>query len=950
MFAPAFYFKFGRFSRNNPIAYMLRRLILLFILISYAVYGMANTSTSGWNCTQTTDDEEWLCVTEPGATATPATPGVPAVAKDTQNQTVSKPASPIPVPSFGPYVSAGSEVSTSPPRTVDQQGWSCKAEDGEEKWACHLSGPDPKGLARIVVSDDQERFGHTAFDVYQEQVFKMMQADYDIDPWANCASPRIRNAEFLPDMDLREQAPLDVKADYSEIFDKEITTFTGNVEMTRADQFVTVDRTTYDAISQTMDAQGNVYYRESGLSIFSDTALIRLADDQARMREALFMLPAGRGRGSADVVYRDSSDLSRFKNVVYTTCKPGNQDWAVHASRLKINQESGKASVKHAWLEFKGIPFLYSPYLSFPIDDRRASGFLSPSFGNNDDNGYDFSLPYYWNIAPNYDATFTPRLLSKRGLLLAGDFRYLSEITEGKVSAEYLPYDGERKETRGQFSWENRANFFPGLSSNIDINYVSDDDFLDELGDTLSITDSRFVRSRADLIYRAKGVRLNTLFESYQTIDNEILDTNKPYRRLPQVTLNLDKSFDLGPMPLDLNLDSQFTYFQRSGGPADPRVSASPGSPFVIDPRISGVTGQRLIVEPSISLPFKTPGGFVIPKVALQHTQYWLQDTIDDLPAEPFIENDPADDDDDVGVKSTVPAQANSFNRTLPIFSLDSGLFFDRDIELAGSPFVQTLEPRLFYLYIPFKNQDGFPDFDTSEFDFNISSLFRDNRFSGGDRLQDANQVSLGMTSRLIDSESGHERLKFDLGQIFYFRDRLVKLPGDTVETGNFSDVLAGLSGQITDTVSFSSLGQWSTDTKEIVRGEAFLRYRGEQQQIFNMGYRFREPDVFRGADATKQSDVSMIWPVYDGWSFIGRWLYSYEENLTLEALFGVEKESCCWRFRVLGRRNIRRSDTEGDADTGIFVQLELKGLTGFGDKVERFLEKNISGYRAPKR
>jgi LPS-assembly protein len=759
-----------------------------------------------------------------------------------------------------------------------------------------------------VVSDDQERFGHTAFDVYQEQVFKMMQADYDIDPWANCASPRIRNAEFLPDMDLREQAPLDVKADYSEIFDKEITTFTGNVEMTRADQFVKVDRTTYDAISQTMDAQGNVYYRESGLSIFSDTALIRLADDQARMREALFMLPAGRGRGSADVVYRDSSDLSRFKNVVYTTCKPGNQDWAVHASRLKINQESGKASVKHAWLEFKGIPFLYSPYLSFPIDDRRASGFLSPSFGNNDDNGYDFSLPYYWNIAPNYDATFTPRVLSKRGLLLAGDFRYLSEITEGKVSAEYLPYDGERKETRGQFSWENSTNFFPGLSSNIDINYVSDDDFLDELGDTLSITDSRFVRSRADLIYRAKGVRLNTLFESYQTIDNQILDTNKPYRRLPQVTLNLDKSFDLGPMPLDLNLDSQYTYFQRS----------------------NSLSGQRLIVEPNISIPFSTPGAFVTPKVALQHTQYLLQNT---APA-----------------TATTSAGADSFTRTLPIFSLDSGLFFDRDIELAGSPYVQTLEPRLFYLYIPFKNQDDFPDFDTSEFDFNISSLFRDNRFSGGDRLQDANQVSLGMTSRLIDSESGHERLKLDLGQIFYFRDRLVKLPGDTVETGNFSDVLAGLSGQITDTVSFSSLGQWSTDTKEIVRGEAFLRYRGEQQQIFNMGYRFREPDVFRGADATKQSDVSMIWPVYDGWSFIGRWLYSYEENLTLEALFGVEKESCCWRFRVLGRRNIRRSDTEGDADTGIFVQLELKGLTGFGDKVESFLEKNISGYRAPKR
>lgn len=900
---------------------MFRRLNLFFLLVSYAVSGMTGTNTSNWDCTQTIDNAEWLCITEPRTDAEETvqdTKQVPVTAKFTQA------ASRLPAFNYGPYVAAADASSATPPRTIDRSGWDCKVEDDVDKtdrdlknntWACHLNGPNPKGLASIVTTDGARKgFGFSAFDIYEEQIFKRMQVDFDVNPWENCRSPYKREELlFEPDMVLREQVPLDVKADYSEIFDKEITIFTGNVNMTRADQIIKVDRATYDSVSQAMDAQGNLYYRETGLSLFADTALLRLADDQARMRNALFILPAGRSRGSAKVVYRDSATLSRYKDIVYTSCKPGNQDWVLHASRLKINRESGKASAKQVRVDFYGVPLFYTPYLILPIDDRRTSGFLSPSFSHNDENGYDFTLPYYWNIAPNYDATFRPRTLSKRGLLLAGDFRYLTKYSKGEIKAEYLPYDDETKKTRGRFSWQNKTTFFPGLKSNIDLGYISDDDYQDDLGSTLSNFNNRHVRSHAKLSYRMTGLHFKTLFENYQTIDRSITSGGRPYRRIPQITLDLAKKLEIAEVPFKFELENAFVYFHRS----DDNSSSIP--------RTNVVTGQRLIVEPSVSIPYFGAAGFIKPRIALHHTQYWLQNS------EPALN-----------------LSANeSHDRTLPIFTVDAGLFLARDVALFGSTYQQTLEPRIFYRYVPFDDQSDLPDFDTSEFDFSFNQLFRGERFNGGDRVGDANQVSLGFTSRLYDAENGQERLKINLGQLYYFRDREVTLPGQTVATGNYSNLILGVSGQLTDTLFYSSLAQWNPDISELERGEGFMRYRGKQQQLFNVGFRYRKENLFQGAEVTKQTEISALWPLFGEWSLFGRWLYSFDEGLTPDAFFGVQKESCCWRFRILGRREIR--NVNRDPNSSIFFQLELKGLAGFGKKVEKFLKRNISGYQSPR-
>jgi len=696
--------------------------------------------------------------------------------------------------------------------------------------------------------------------------------------------------------------PMDVTADYSEIFDKEITSFFGNVEIIRADQKVLSDMASYDTVSETMDAQGHVFYSEDELSLYSDTALLNLGTDEARLRNTLFISPAAPIRGSADVVYRDSKDLSRYKEVAFTSCPPGNQDWVVHADRLKMNQQTGKASAKHAWLEFKGLPVFYTPYISFPLDDRRLSGFLTPSWGQRDDTGFDMTVPYYWNIAPNYDLTIKPRYMSKRGGMLGGEFRYLTKITEGTIAAEVLPYDSERKEARYAGTFKSKSRFTPRITANTDLNYVSDDDYLEELKSTLGVSYDSYVRSSADINYNRQGVDFSTRIQSFQTIDQNIADIDKPYQQLPQVTLNLNHSFE--ELPIDLDMENEYVYFYRNDS--------------------SRPSGHRFNTRPSVEFPIETPGSFFKPKFSLQHTQYELSDQ-------------PA-------------GSSESISRTLPIFSADSGLIFEKNLNFGDSKYLHTIEPRLFYLFIPKEDQDDIPDFDTALYDFSFNSLFRENRFSGSDKIQDANQVTVAMSTRLIDSESGQERIKLSLGEIFYFRDREVTLQGDPIETESLSNLVAELSGQLTDTISYSSGMQWNYDLGEFTRGQAEIRYRDRPNRLINLGYRYRKDDLTEDV-SIHQVDSSIRWPIYDNWYGVARWQYSFRYSSTKESFLGLEKESCCWRFRVLWRRytdSLNDDTSDVELEQGIFVQLELKGLSSFGDKLDEFLEENLKGYQRP--
>lgn len=799
-------------------------------------------------------------------------------------------------------------------------GWNCKKQRLSGEWQC-VSPKQPVVIPevdRLAVEKKGWWWFADTFDAPQEQVFKVLQQSFDKNPWAMCVAPSAKQPTFIVDKNLRKRTPADVFADTSEMFDSDVFRFFGDIHFMRADQHIMADQMDYNKVSEELGLYGDVIYKDGGIAFYGQSVRVGMDDDTAILRDALFITPSSPGRGEAGVIYRENAFLNRMKSVSYTRCEPGNQDWMLHASKMKMNDETGRASVKHGWVEFKKVPLMYFPYGSFPIDDRRLSGLLTPTIGVSQRNGVDVMLPFYWNIAPNFDAVLTPRYMGSRGFMMGTDFRYLWDDTHGEINVEMMPgykLSAEELEQQSDLEeWEKRQDnqlrwggsfqhvtkFTDRLKMNIDANYVSDKAYFSDLDGTLGVNNrSRYLLSQGNISYKRSWMSLTTHVDNYQNIDPSASDTSVPYRRLPQIKLKMNKEFDK-TIPVDLTLDSEYVVFQRHfpDGKAE---------------------GQRLNLKPAISFPFSSEFGFIEPKVAVQHTQYWLG--------------------------NHTPNQSDTLSKTLPLVSVDGGLFFERDFE----SLTHTIEPRLFYLYVPYNDQRDLPNFDTSLNDFNTNQLFRDNEFNGADKTQNTNQITTALTSRLV--ENGHNRLKLTVGEIFYFEDRKVNLSGSAVNDELLSNLITELSSEITDDLKFSSSMQWSHKENAIDRGSVDLRYHGQDNlYIFNVGYRYRLERS--GQAAQNQITASAMIPIYDGWSVIGLYRHSMVEGINLDHFYGIEKDTCCWRFRVLARRFIRSvtPDANGDIkpENSIFFQFELKGFSSLGDKLEDFLLKNISGYRKP--
>lgn len=800
-------------------------------------------------------------------------------------------------------------------RVAKTPGWSCQTGEETANWNCNLAGPDSKGEAQVVEEVHSNSFWFApAYNNQQERTFQVLRGEFEQDPWQNCASwSAKKNKITMTSKEVRESADTDVTSNFSEVFDGEILNFSGNVDLKRADQHLLASKASYDTVADTMDAQGDVIYSEDAMAISSNTASMSLGKDEARLRQTQFILAEAPFRGTADVVYRDSKSLSRYQEATFTSCPPGNQDWVAHASKIKINRESGLGSAKNAWLEFKGVPFLYTPYISFPTDNRRTSGLLAPTWANTQRNGFDIATPLYWNIAPNFDDTITPRFLQKRGMMVRNKFRYLTEMSQGSLAGEYLPYDQLKDKSRYSASFKDKSRFTPRLNTVTDLNYVSDKEYFNDLNNALGFQANRFLTSKSYINYNRPDVSFSSGVQHYQSIDKTVTKSQSPYDILPRVNLNLYHDFN--NMPVVLAMNNQYSYFYHS----------------------DNVNGQRFNVAPSVSLPLESSAGFIIPKITGQYTQYQLSNL-------------------------TVPGQDSSISRMLPIISLDSGMMFEKDINIGDSPYTHTIEPRAFYLYIPRKDQTKIPLFDTSVYDTNFYSLFRENRFNGLDRIQDANQITLGGTSRIIDSKTGLEPLTVSLGQIIYFQDRTVDLNylinNTPPQNSAISNFVGEISGQLTRSLSYTTGAQWDPENNDLARGQGIIRYRNQPDQIFDVGYRYRRKTPDSQAQSTlsqtqiSQSDVSFRWPLAAGWYGLGRWQYSFNFAKTTESFIGIEKENCCWRFRLIGRRYINGANNpnflspDAKPENAIFVQLELKGLTGLGNSVDQFLQQNLPGYR----
>ena len=644
------------------------------------------------------------------------------------------------------------------------------------------------------------------------------------------------------------------------------------------------DTARYEPAGQALVLEGNVRYADAGTEVASDSAEFSYGSGRVRFQGAEFSLGTNNARGNADdIVISDVGGLE-LENVSYTTCPPGSNDWLLQAKSIDLDTRSGVGTAKGIKLRFQGIPVLYAPRLSFPISDARKSGLLAPEIGSTSRSGSEIVLPFYWNIAPNYDATFTPRLLTDRGLQLQTEFRYLTEKNAGTLQGEYLANDSLLDEARYQLRYLHRTEFDNGWRNQIHLREVSDSQYFEDLGGSLSSSSITHLDRNVRFDYRTDSLLLFAQAQDFQTIDDALLPEQQPYQRLPQLLMS--GRWPTKVLNLNVGLDGEVVNFDRD----------------------AGVTGWRANIAPQIELPFGGPGWFVKPAASYDYTSYELSNTL--------------------------PGEETSPSRGLPIASLDTGLVLERSLKSGRQ---QTLEPRLLYVYIPFEDQDGLPVFDTITPDLNFVQLFRKNRFLGVDRIGDTEQISIGVTSRILDVDTGKELVRATIGQTRYLKDRMVTLPGSAASTLESSDYLAEMRFLLYDNVNFDIGHQWSTGG-QATQSEARLQYRPANKKIVNLAYRYRR-------DSLEQGDMSWSWPMSRQWNFVGRYNYSFRDDKVLEQFYGLEYESCCWGLRLVSRRYI--STRDGTSDSSFGLQLVLKGMSSVGTAADKLLENGILGYSA---
>lgn len=599
---------------------------------------------------------------------------------------------------------------------------------------------------------------------------------------------------------------------------------------------------------------------------------------------------SSKARGDAKSIIFDGEDKKRLLDARYTTCEAGVDDWYIKASEISLNDYTDTGSAKNARIEFKGVPILYTPYISFSFNNQRKSGFLAPTIGSTSRSGFEALVPYYWNIAPNMDATLATRALSKRGVQLQGEFRYLQDNFAGTTNLEYLPNDSLSNETRYYANLKHQHRLGNGWSAGYNIEKVSDDQYFSEMSTRIVTTSRVNLPQQFNLNYADETWQFNAIAQKFQTLTQDAF----PYERLPQMTLVGNKYYG----DINAKLYSQLTVFDINKNA--PLIGGNPR-----------VTGTRATINPSISIPFTRTYGYVTPKFGIHHTSYSLNDD---------------------------PNNISSQQRTLPIFSLDSGLYFDRDFKIAKRGYSQTLEPRLYYVYIPERDQSNIPVFDTSLADLNFSSLFSENQFVGNDRINNANQVSFALTTRLIEGSSGTQRLSASIGQRYYFTDQKVALnyqDPNQFRKNNSSDIIAGISAQLKNSWIVDTFWQYNTDDSNAVRTTLSGRYNPEPGKVLNLSYSYRQ-------DSIDQSDVSAQWPLGKGWYGIGRANYSFRENRIIETIGGLEYDAGCWQARTVLQRV---STATADANYAFFVQLELGGLASIGANPLKIIQRNIPGY-----
>jgi LPS-assembly protein len=874
-----------------------RRLLTLTLLLPVVAW-----AETPWDCTRQPDGQ-WVCNSKPpppqtelpatdsreeatpdtgepsAADHTPASPEAPiAPAAHLEGEASaidSKPDLPVTgvggaaMPATEPAATTMDQAATQPPAASSDTSRSAPAGDTLQHDAETLTQPaaaaPPEAVASAAVPTEAEAA--------------------EIDRWALCP-PVVRPAALRESPD---EETINLQADNAQASEADVYTLDGNAVVQYAGQRLEAENIVYRQDSGEIEAQQGIRYTGPGLYVSGESAALYPDQQEGKLRDVKYALYDQHGRGEARVLRLDGIAKQRLEDAYYTTCPPGNENWILSARHVTLNEASGTGTAHDAKVEFKGVPILYTPYATFPIDDRRKSGLLIPKVGQTDKTGFDASVPVYWNIAPNRDMTIVPRYMSDRGGMLASEFRYLNARNQGKISGEYMPSDKQRNDDyRSLVAIQHSGNPWPRLQTRLVASNVSDENYFEDLGTSLVETSQTNLERTAAADYHGRWWQLDMQVQDFQTVDATVTSAERPYKQLPQIAFNAAPDRRL--LGVKVETGAELNHFVHSDD--------------------SVVEGSRLDVQPRFSLPVHRAAWYVDPAVGVRHTRYDLT--------------------------NTAPGAKDSLSRTTPIASLDAGTFFERNGRWGDSGYVQTLEPRLFYLYVPDRNQDDLPVFDTGDYDFNYWTLFRENRFSGPDRMGDANQLAVALTSRILDPASGRQLISTSLGSLLYFSDRNVTLPGQPVETDSSSDLIGEVTMALARHWNADAEIHWNPHDSSTTRNDYRVQYRRGPRQLINLSYRHQ-------SGLLEQADLSFLWPLSASWHTVGRWYYSLKSGATIEALAGIGYESCCWGLQLLGRSYI--SNTEEDHNNAVFLQLELKGLGKLGTKVDEALERGILGY-----
>jgi len=740
---------------------------------------------------------------------------------------------------------------------------------------------------------------------------------------------RLQNDLLAPAKKSREGAVSFSRADHIEGTTDTDLTLTGDAELRRAGGDVfKADRMRYVQVDDELFANGSVKIVRDGNVYTGPELRIKLDDYSGYFIKPQYELTNSRsrrtapetiitasndpfysyrnpvsanrtgfpGHGSAEralFIDRDHVDLD---DPIYTTCRADGAetpyDWYIKAETMSLDQATQVGVARNARIVFKGVPILASPYISFPLDDSRKSGFLPPTLSVTSRNGFEYLQPYYLNLAPNYDLTLYPKLITARGLQLGGDARYLSPILNSDVRLEGLVND-RLDQGRSRYAFSTLNNYANGAwSGYANINKVSDDNYFVDYSRTIAFSSQRVLPQDAAVTYSAPYWYATIHELRYQTLQDPASPITPPYQKSPQILFHGARLDVLGGF--DFNVDIDATRFTH--------------------PTLAG--GNRYVFNPSVAYPILRPGWFVTPKLSYNATHY----SVDSQPA----------------------GAQTEFNRSLPTGSVDSGMVFERETALFGKSLNQTLEPRLFYVRTPYRNQDNLPNYDSGITDFNFSQLFAENPFGGSDRIADANQLTAAVSTRFINNEDGAEIFRASIGQRYYLSPQKVTLPGQLPVQDKRSDVLAEVQGQVSRTITVDAGVQYSTVTRGFARSNLGVSYRPEPTKVFNAEYRFQQATATQPI-GLEQVDVSAQWPLFRNVYAVGRVNYSTRERKAIETLAGFEYSGCCWVVRAVASRYVTGLQT---ATSTLFLQLELNGLARLGSNPLESLKRNVPGYQ----